>query len=164
MSRNRQVAMKLESKIDKLKISELTLNEKTLVKKAQEIAQYAYAPYSRFQVGAAVRLSSGVFLQSNNQENISFPAGLCAEHSLLAYSGANFPDDPPVQMAIVAKRSGENTWAMVSPCGICRQVIKEVENRHQKPISLFILQPNDQVIRVQGVKNLLPFSMDDLTK
>jgi len=156
--------MDLESVIEELNISELSLEEKILIKKAQEISESAYAPYSKFQVGASIRLRSGIFLQSNNQENVSFPAGLCAEHSLLAYSGANFPEDPPAQMAIVAKRSGEDTWAGVSPCGICRQVIQESENRHQSAISLLILQPNQRVIRVGGVKNLLPFSMDDLSK
>lgn len=154
----------LESRIEFLHISELNQDELLLLEKAQEISKSAYAPYSGFFVGAAMRLFSGEILQSNNQENVSFPVGVCAEHSLLAYSGANFPADKPIQMAIVAKRKGEEIWASVAPCGVCRQALQEAETRFKGPISLLILQPEDQVIRVAGIKNLLPFSFDDLKK
>ena len=136
--------------------------EVALLKRAQEISTKAYAPYSKFQVGAAVELANGEIYQSSNQENVSFPVGTCAERLLLGYVGANFPELAPKTIAIVARREGDVDWAGVSPCGMCRQAINEAENRYNSPISILILQPKGIVLRFQGIRHLLPLKFDDL--
>ncbi|MCS5491445.1 cytidine deaminase [Algoriphagus limi] len=140
----------------------LSAAEQNLVLAAQKISEKAYAPYSNFQVGAAVLLEDGSVLQSSNQENVSFPAGVCAEHLVLSYAGANFPESAPICLALVAKKKDENQWAFVSPCGICRQVINEVENRFHKPLKLIILRPDGRVYSIPGIAKLLPLKFDDL--
>lgn len=152
----------LPSEIEELSPDELDHIEQALISRAQTIAKKAYAPYSGFHVGAAVLLENGEVLQSSNQENVSFPAGVCAERLALGYAGANYPDQAPVMLAVVAQRAGEEEYASVSPCGICRQTINEVENRFKKPITLLILGSDGKVIRVRGISQLLPLKFDDL--
>ena len=153
----------LNSEIEELSPEELDHIEQALLSRAQTISKMAYAPYSGFNVGAAVLLENGEVLQSSNQENVSFPAGVCAERLLLGYAGANYPKSAPVILAIVAQRAGEETWAEVSPCGICRQTINEVENRFAKPITILILRANGNVFRIKGISELLPLKFDKLT-
>lgn len=148
--------------LEELAFSELDPREVALLKRAQEISTKAYAPYSKFQVGAAVELANGEIYQSSNQENVSFPVGTCAERLLLGYVGANFPELAPKTIAIVARREGDVDWAGVSPCGMCRQAINEAENRYNSPISILILQPKGIVLRFQGIRHLLPLKFDDL--
>lgn len=152
----------LSTEIEELLPEELEAMERLLIDRAKEISKRAYAPYSGFHVGAAVLLENGEILQSSNQENASFPTGVCAERLLLGYAGANYPDVAPTLLAIVAQRAGEEVWAGVSPCGVCRQTINEAENRFEKPITLLILCPNEQVLRIKGISNLLPLKFDDL--
>jgi len=148
--------------LEELAFSELNHLEATLVQRAQEISKNAYAPYSNFHVGAAVALDNGEIYQSSNQENVSFPVGTCAERLLLGYVGANYPKQVPQMLAIVAQRAGEDTWAGVSPCGMCRQAINEVENRYQSPITILLLQADGTVLRFRGIRQLLPLKFDDL--
>lgn len=152
----------LTSELEELSPEELSSTEKTLLDRAKSVSKRAYAPYSGFHVGAAVLLENGEILQSSNQENVSFPTGVCAERLLLGYAGANFPDAAPQLLAIVAQRAGEEIWAGVSPCGVCRQTINEVENRFEKPITMLILCSNGMVMRIKGISNLLPLKFDDL--
>ncbi|NVJ84989.1 MAG: cytidine deaminase [Algoriphagus sp.] len=152
----------IQSEIKVLDFQELSTEEQNLVLAAKKISEQAYAPYSNFQVGAAVQLADGTLLQSSNQENVSFPAGVCAEHLVLSYAGANFPQVAPVSLAIVAKKREENQWAFVTPCGICRQVINEVENRFQQQIKLIVLRPDERYFVITGISNLLPLKFDDL--
>lgn len=152
----------LNSEIEDLSPGELDHIEQALLSRAQTISKMAYAPYSGFNVGAAVLLENGEVLQSSNQENVSFPTGVCAERLLLGYAGANYPNSAPVMLAIVAQRAGEETWAGVSPCGVCRQTINEVENRFGKPITMLILRANGNVLRIKGISELLPLKFDDL--
>lgn len=148
--------------LEELAFSELDPREASLVQRAQEISMKAYAPYSKFQVGAAVLLANGEIYQSSNQENVSFPVGTCAERLLLGYVGANFPEQAPQLLAIVARREGDIDWAGVSPCGMCRQAINETENRYQNPITILLVQPKGIVLRFQGIRHLLPLKFDDL--
>lgn len=152
----------LNSDIEELSPNELAQIEQKLLSRAQAISKVAYAPYSHFNVGAAVLLENGEVLQSSNQENVSYPVGTCAERLLLGYAGANFPDSPPVMLAIVAQRAGEENWAGVSPCGMCRQAINETEKRYQKPITILILCANGNVLRIKGISSLFPLKFDDL--
>jgi len=153
----------LSSEIEELSPEELDHVEQTLLSRAQSIAKMAYSPYSDFNVGAAVLLENGEVLQSSNQENVSFPAGSCAERLVLGYAGANYPNSAPVMLAIVAKRAAEESWAEVSPCGICRQTINEAEKRFGKPITLLILTSNGNVLRVIGISPLLPLKFNDFS-
>ncbi len=148
--------------LEELTFSELDPREAALVLRAQEISTKAYAPYSKFQVGAAILLANGEVYQSSNQENVSFPVGTCAERLLLGYVGANFPEQAPQTLAIVARREGDIDWAGVSPCGMCRQAINETENRYQIPVTILLVQPKGIVLRFQGIRHLLPLKFDDL--
>lgn len=152
----------LNSEIEELSPDELDPTEQNLISKAKAISKLSYAPYSRFQVGAAVLLENGEVFQSSNQENVSYPVGTCAERLVLGYAGANQPNSAPVMLAIVAQRAGEETWAGVSPCGMCRQTINETENRYKKPITILILCANGNVLRIRGISGLLPLKFDDL--
>lgn len=150
----------LNSEIEELSPDELDHIEQALLSRAQSISKVAYAPYSHFHVGAAVLLENGEVLQSSNQENASYPVGICAERVVLSYAGANYPNAAPVMLAIVARRADEEAWAKVSPCGMCRQAINECENRFQKPITLLILCENGNVHRIKGISQILPLKFD----
>lgn len=119
-----------------------------LLEQAVKAAESAYAPYSQFRVGAAVRLDNGHVLCGNNQENASFPAGICAERSVVFYAHANFPANRILTIAITA-----------SPCGVCRQVLLESEKRGGVPIRV-LLAAGEQVLIFKSVKDLLPFGFD----
>src|SRR5690606_25548619 len=105
-------------------LSELDPKRKKLIEKSIEIAEKAYVPYSNFHVGAAVLLDNGEILTGNNQENASYPVGICAERTLLSYVHANFPYNKKIRLAI----SVLDTDKDVSPCGLCRQTLLEYEN------------------------------------
>ena len=102
---------------------ELSDSEQSLVLKAYESCDKAYAPYSKFKVGASVLLEDGTVVLGNNQENIAYPSGLCAERVALFYAGANHPDVQIETLVIVAKGDLIDDEACLSPCGSCRQVI-----------------------------------------
>lgn len=150
------------SEYEELTWEELSITSQQVLMRARQISERAYAPYSDFHVGAAVRLESGEILQSSNQENISFPVGVCAERLVIGYAGANFPDLAIEEIAIVAKRKGDENWAGVSPCGLCRQAINEAEMRFQNEITLLIQKPDGNILRFKGIQTLLPFKFDDL--
>lgn len=152
----------LPAEIELVKINDLNDLERKVLSRAKSISENAYAPYSNFQVGAAIALENGDIHQSSNQENVSYPVGVCAERLVLGYAGANFPNLAPKIIAVVAKRKGEQQWASVSPCGMCLQGINEVEGRFDSPMTILILRADEQVYRVRGVKNLLPLKLDDL--
>jgi len=152
----------LSSEIEELSPEELDHVEQTLLSRAQSVAKMAYSPYSDFNVGAAVLLENGEVLQSSNQENVSFPAGSCAERLVLGYAGANYPNSAPVMLAIVAKRAADESWAEVSPCGICRQTINEAEKRFGKAVTLLVLKANGSILRIKGISHLLPLKFNDL--
>lgn len=154
--------IELKSEIEELSPEELDHIEQALLSRAQTISKMAYAPYSNFNVGAALLLENGEVLQSSNQENVSYPVGTCAERIVLGYSGANYPYAAPVMLAIAAHRAGEEKWAGVSPCGMCRQAIMESEKRFKKPITLLILCANGNVVRIKDISVLLPMKFDDL--
>ncbi|UJP65599.1 cytidine deaminase [Mongoliitalea daihaiensis] len=143
-------------------LTELSLDEMKLLEKAQELMSKAYAPYSEFYVGASVMLDNGEIFAANNQENVSFPVGTCAERIALGYAMANFPTNRPVKIAIVAKKIGLDRLANVTPCGMCRQAINEYELKFNKPIEILILTPENTVLKAEGVENFLPFRFNNL--
>jgi cytidine deaminase len=141
---------------------ELTEEVQLLITKAKEASENAYAPYSNFMVGAALQLDNGEVLSGNNQENASYPVGICAERVVLGYSHAHYPDAKPLKIAIVAKRRNEPEYATVSPCGLCRQTISEYEQRYNQPIEIYMLKPNGEVLKAGSIDELLPFKFHDL--
>lgn len=137
---------------------ELSEQDKLLVEKAYQIAEKAYAPYSHFHVGASVLLEDGTVVLGNNQENVAFPSGTCAERTALFYAGANFPDKEIFKIVIVAKGELTDFENILSPCGGCRQVMLESEQRQNKPIEVILVSQNEKTILLKSVKDLLPFA------
>lgn len=137
-------------------------SDQELILRAREAAQGGYAPYSGYRVGAAVLLVHGVVVTGNNQENAAYPSGMCAERTALYYAASQHPDKAVVAMAVsVLDRQGQ--IAMAKPCGACRQVIAESEDRGGHPIRILLDGP-DTILLLTGVDSLLPlrFTRDDL--
>ena len=131
--------LELKSKIQVCQMDELTPEEQHLIQLAIEATDRSYAPYSKFRVGAAVRLDNGIELSGSNQENAAYPSGLCAERTTLFYAGAQYPDIPVRMLAIAARGTdGELTEDPTGPCGACRQVIIESETRAGNPIRILL--------------------------
>ena len=139
---------------------ELSVEDSTLVDKAIAATQNSYANYSHFYVGAALRLADGRIFIGANQENAAFPSGLCAERTAIFAAQANAPEQPILTLAIVARNDHGLTSRPISPCGACRQVILEIEDRYQQPVRI-LLYGTDGIYEVQSVKDLLPFSFVD---
>jgi len=125
---------------------------------AQEATEDAYAPYSNFRVGAAIRLENGVLLKGSNQENASFPVGLCAERTVLSSAASNYPGVSVVSMAITIKKPGDPLTHPVPPCGNCRQALMEVEKRFEQPIRLILQGMEGPIYVFERSTLLLPFS------
>lgn len=138
-------------------INELDKADQELAKLAIDAMKNAYAPYSKFHVGAALRLENGEMIQGNNQENIAYPSGLCAERVALFYSGANYPGIAIQTLCIVAKGDLIPNNAILSPCGSCRQVMLESENRQKNPIKVILINQDGSLYVVDSVKFFLPF-------
>jgi cytidine deaminase len=143
------------------KDEDLAPDDLELVLAAREIALNAYAPYSNFRVGAAIRLSSGKVVRGANVENAAFPSGICAERSALSNSVSNHPDDSPVAIAVAAMTHEGITSGYVSPCGSCRQVIAEEESRIGKPIRILLSGRNNTII-LESVSSLLPLQFNKM--
>jgi len=138
--------------------SELLEEDKVLVSKANEFALKSYSPYSNFRVGVSVLLENGLIISGNNQENAAYPSGLCAERVALFFANANYPDNHIKTIAIAAFDNNNNQFEnIITPCGACRQVIVEIENRFEKNCKI-LLTSKDKVIEFKSIKDLLPFS------
>lgn len=138
--------------------SELSEIDQLLVKKANEIVENAYAPYSNFKVGASVLLENGEVVLGSNQENIAYPSGLCAERVALFYAGANFPNLKINTLCIVAKGDLIPVDHLLSPCGSCRQVMSESEMRQNSPFRVILVSQNSKVLVFNSAIDLLPFA------
>jgi cytidine deaminase len=141
------------------KIDELDADILELVNAARETCLNAYAPYSRFKVGAAVRLESGIIVRGANIENSAFPSGICAERSALSNSISNHPGDRPIALAIASMNEDGYTDDSPSPCGSCRQVIAEEELRNGYKIKI-ILSGKDKTQIIDGIDKLLPLQFN----
>jgi Cytidine deaminase len=127
-----------------------------LYRSALEIAQKAYAPYSGYNVGAAVLLDNGAVVTGNNQENAAYPSGLCAERVALFYVGAQYPEASVVAIAVAAFTRGKQV-EQAAPCGSCRQVLLETESRNKNNQQIdIILCGVDNVEIITGAASLLP--------
>lgn len=130
---------------------------KKLITKAKDATKKSYAPYSCFNVGAAVLLMNGEIITGNNQENAAYPSGICAERTALFYANAQYPDIAVEAIAIAAFHDGKFTDEACTPCGSCRQVLIEIENRFDRPIRI-IMYGTKHIYEVDSIKKLLPLS------
>lgn len=150
---------KIEFSFERKKIEELTHRQKEVIETAKNACDKSYSPYSHFSVGAAVEMENGEILSASNQENASYPSGLCAERNVLFYAKAQYPDKDVIRIAIVAKNEGVVTKTPVSPCGSCRQVMTETAMRQKRKIEL-IMAGEDTCIIVHDVNDLLPLQFN----
>jgi len=141
------------------KTEELESDDMELVFAAREAALNAYAPYSKFRVGAAVRLESGIIVRGANIENAAFPSGICAERSALSNSVSNHQNDIPVALALAAMTEDGLTEEPVPPCGNCRQVIAEEESRIGSQIKI-ILSGKNKTMVIESISSLLPLQFN----
>lgn len=139
-------------------VAELDEQDALLLNEARKVTAVAYAPYSNFHVGAAALLDNGEIVKGTNQENASYPVGLCAERSLLASAASLFPGVAINTMAISYHNLNGNSDRPISPCGMCRQSLVEYEERVSKPIRLIMSGLEGKVIVVEKADALLPFS------
>jgi len=138
---------------------ELDSSDRELIIAARETAVNAYAPYSKFRVGAAILLKSGIIVRGTNVENAAFPSGICAERSAISNAVSNHHNDKPIAIAIAAMTEDGLTEYPVPPCGNCRQVIAEEESRISGQIRI-ILSGKNKTIIMNSVSSLLPLQFD----
>jgi cytidine deaminase len=145
-------------------IDDLTEEDKWLLDEAREVTQHAYAPYSRFQVGAVAKLSNGEIVAGSNQENASFPAGLCAERVVLASVSSLYPKMPIETIAISYNNNNGESNHPISPCGICRQALQEFKEKTKVPVRLILGGMHGKVYIIPDAGMLLPlsFTSEDL--
>lgn len=153
--------LKVETKLTVIEtIDELSIEDRQLMLKAIEARKKAYAPYSNFQVGAAIKLDNDVVLEGSNQENAAYPSGLCAERVVIFYAGANYPNNKIQKLFISATPVDRESDMPIPPCGSCRQSIAEYEIKQDLPIEIFFMGAKGQIYKSDSLKNLLPFMFD----
>lgn len=141
-------------------IQELSVELQDLMKQAIEVREKAYAPYSQFKVGAAILLDNGEVVVGSNQENASYPSGLCAERTAVYYAGAKFPEARILKIAITARSMNQEISTPVPPCGACRQALVEYEVKQKEPIELFFMGETGEVMKAASVAEILPLVFD----
>ncbi len=139
---------------------ELPEDVKNLMDQAIEIRKKAYAPYSKFRVGAAIFLDNGKIVLGSNQENAAYPSGLCAERVAIFQAGAIYPDAKILKIAISATSDEKPVTSPIPPCGACRQSISEYEFKQDYPIEIYFMGETGAVYKSDSLKNLLPFMFD----
>jgi len=137
--------------------SNLSDEEQTLVRKAEEAQTLSYAPYSKFRVGAAAMLDKGIVMYGSNKENASFPAGICAERNLLNTISDTHPTAIILAMAVIASPMEFELSDVLAPCGICRQVLCETEKVQGSSIKMIFKYSAISYVVIDGRENLLPF-------
>ena len=148
---------KIELSFTLAHLSELSAEEQQLVSNAKSALKTAYAPYSGFSVGASVLLENGEVINGSNQENVAYPSGLCAERVALFYAGAKYPNIKINTIAVSVLSKNFEVTDVISPCGACRQVMAEYEDKQDKAIKVILHSPTDEVLIANTVEDLLPF-------
>jgi len=138
-------------------VHELSDADRSIIQLALEASDKAYAPYSQFYVGCAIQLENGEVIIGNNQENVAYPSGICAERVAIFAASAQYPGVAATTMAITAHSIIMDPNTPISPCGACRQVIAEYETQFKKPIRILLLNPNGEVMEAQSIEVFLPF-------
>ena len=147
-------------------IDEMTAIEQKLMKAATTACSQAYAPYSEFKVGAAVLLDNGEIVIGNNQENAAYPSGLCAERVAIFAASANYPHSKIKAIALTAQSDKIPILSPISPCGACRQAIKEYEDKAKNGIKIIMFAENTGIQVIHSIEDLLPlsFGAEELNK
>ena len=141
-------------------INELSDVDKNLMKVAVEATKTAYAPYSGFNVGAALLMEDGSIIIGNNQENAAYPSGMCAERVAIWKAGSSFPNKKVKKIAITAVSSNKQLDKPVGPCGACRQTLLEYEINQKEDVEVFFMGEIGNVVKTSSIASLLPFSFD----
>jgi cytidine deaminase len=141
-------------------LQELPVDIQNLMTQAVEVRKNAYAPYSKFRVGAALLLDNGKIVLGSNQENAAYPSGLCAERVAIFQAGSIYPDAKILKLVITAASDTNQTTAPIPPCGSCRQSIAEYEIKQETPIEIYFMGEIGAVYKSDSIKNLLPFMFD----
>ncbi len=139
---------------------ELSKEEQLLINKSKEAVSHAYAPYSKFQVGASVLLENGEIITGTNQENAAYPSGICAERVAVFYANSKFPDVPVKAIAVTAFTNNKYVKMPIPPCGACRQVLVETETRFKTPIKIYLVSETGITV-INDAKELLPLNFDE---
>lgn len=147
------------SKVKVYKIEECSEEDRILIESARKATQQSYAPYSQYNVGAAVLLDNGIIINGSNQENAAYPSGTCAERTALFYANSQYPDVAVNTIVVAAFNKGDFTEDVCTPCGSCRQVFVEVQMRAKKPVRILMCSKNE-VYEVDSVQAILPLSFD----
>ena len=142
-------------------IDELEAKDRELAQAAVEATAQAYAPYSKFNVGAAVLFEDGVIVKGANQENAAYPSGLCAERTALFYASASRPDKAMVAIAIAAGQDGQLCETPATPCGACRQVMAQYQLKSGLPMRVLLVGAH-KIWRFEKVDDLLPLIFDSI--
>lgn len=142
-------------------ITEMPHDEQELMTEATAAMDRAYAPYSGFHVGAAIRLENGTIIQGNNQENMAYPSGLCAERVAFFHAGAMHPGAKILKLAITAGSDSFPSDHPIAPCGACRQSMLEYELNQQQAITVILRGKEGKTYRLHGVKSLLPLFFNE---
>ncbi len=162
--KQKQIQIQTEKYTKYKSLNDLSDVEKQLFDVAFAKMQDAYAPYSNFHVGSAVLLKNGVIIGGSNQENASYGLSMCAERTALFNAGSNFPTTEVEKLVVVTKNFNENTSqdekaeGVLAPCGACRQVILEYENRFQNDIKILLMDTKGRIYKFNSVKQMLPFA------
>ncbi|MDX9694983.1 MAG: cytidine deaminase [Bacteroidales bacterium] len=130
-----------------------------LINNAKKAAESAYAPYSKFKVGAAVLLGNGQIVRGNNQENAAYPSGLCAERVAIFYASAQYPEQPIKAIAVAALNADGYTKEPIPPCGSCLQVMLESENKSKGSVKVFLYGEN-KITSAESIKQFLPVNFN----
>lgn len=141
-------------------LQELSTENQQLMQQAIAVRKNAYAPYSKFKVGAAILLDNGEVVVGSNQENAAYPSGLCAERVAIFHAGAVYPNAKIIKMAITAGASDSVTSSPIPPCGACRQSIFEYEFKQESEIEIYFMGETGQVYKSNSIQNLLPLTFD----
>lgn len=137
-------------------IEDLDTESKYLIHKAKEAAHHAYAPYSKFHVGAAIILDDGTVVTGSNQENSSYPLCMCAERVVLYTVATQHPNRKVMKMAVVAHRKNHKELTAATSCGACRQVMCEFEERQEQPFEVVMHSAKDEWMKCASAQDLLP--------
>ncbi|MBP9070271.1 MAG: cytidine deaminase [Bacteroidia bacterium] len=142
--------------------NDLEASDQLLLNKAKEMAKNAYAPYSKFKVGAAILLENGTIVTGNNQENAAYPSGTCAERTAVFYASAQYPTNKIKAIAVITDNVKQ--LEPVTPCGSCRQALAEYEIKFREPIRVIMGSASGKVYIAKSVESLLPlmFNQDHL--
>ena len=142
-------------------IEEMNPEDRELAAEAIKAMQGAYAPYSHFHVGAAVRMSNGQVVRGANQENAAFPSGLCAERTAMFAAGAHYPDKDMLSIALAGGVMGRLGREPATPCGACRQVMAQYQAKSGKPMSVIMIS-SDRIWKFEKVDDILPLIFNSI--